>query len=269
MRLAWAAVGSGPDRTAAYSLVYLIQEAAVLTGPLVLAGFLAIGSPSLAMLVVIAIASCGTFAFACSMRTLDARPPPPVHKASPVLRIKPMRLVLLVAILAGGVLGGIQVGAPVSAIAHHASYAAGLLLAAVSIGGITGAILYATVRWDADPATRLLVLLAGLTVALGLVALAHELVLLGLLLAIAGLALNPVMATLSVLVDRHVPARSAGEAFGYLSTGLASGQGLASALAAALAQGRHDGRVAFIVCAAAGVLATTLVAAASRSLRPD
>jgi hypothetical protein len=34
-----------------------------------------------------------------------------------------------------------------------------------------------------------------------------------------------------------------------------------------LAQDRHDGRVAFIVCAVAGVLATALVTAASRSLR--
>ena len=137
----------------------------------------------------------------------------------------------------------------------------------MSVGGIIGAALYTVAGWRADPATRLLVLVTSLTVALALSTLAHGLVVLGAVLVIVGLPLNPVFATLSVLVDRHVPARAAGEAFGYVSTGMASGTGIASALAAALAQDRHDGRVAFIVCAGAGVLATALVAAASRSLR--
>jgi MFS family permease len=267
MRIAWAAARSGSDPTAAYSLVYVIQEAAVLTGPLVLAGFLAVGSPSLALLAVVVIASSGTVAFASSVRALDVRAPRSVDKASPVLRVRQMPLILLIAVLAGSVLGGIQVGAPVAATAHHASYAAGLLLAAVSLGGITGAAVYATVGWGAGPATRLLILLAGLTVALGIVTLGHGLVLIGLLLAIAGLPLDAVFATLSVLVDRHVPTRSAGEAFGYLSTGLASGQGMASAIAAALAQHHHDARVAFLVCVVGAAVATTLVAAGSRLLR--
>lgn len=267
MRIAWAAAGSGPDRTAAYSLVYLIQEVAILTGPLVLAALLAVGSPSLALLAVVALATAGTLAFASSIRSLD--PPAAKHSrpAAPVLTIRQVPSMVLVAMLAGGVIGGIQVGAPAVATAHHAPYAAGLLLAAVSVGGIIGATLYAVAGWRADPATRLLVLVASLTIAAVLSTLAHGLVLLGAVLLLVGLPLNPVFATLSVLVDRHVPARAAGEAFGYLSTGMASGTGIASALAAALAQDRHNGRVAFIVCAVAGVLATALVAAASRSLR--
>jgi MFS family permease len=265
MRIAWAAAGSGPDRTAAYSLVYLIQEVAILTGPLVLAVLLAVGSPSLALLAVVAIATAGTLAFASSIRSLD-RTPAAAHKAR-VLTIRQLPSMVLVAMLAGGVIGGIQVGAPAVATAHHTPYAAGLLLAAVSVGGIIGAALYTVAGWRADPATRLLVLVASLTVAVALGTLVHGLVLLGAVLLLVGLPLNPVFSTLSVLVDRHVPARAAGEAFGYLSTGMASGTGIASALAAALAQDRHDGRVAFIVCAVAGVLATALVAAASRSLR--
>jgi MFS family permease len=267
MRIAWATTSAGSDRTAAYSLVYLIQEAAVLTGPLVLAGFLALGSPSLALLAVVAIASSGTLAFAASVRKLATPATEPVAKPSHVLRVKQMRLVLLVAILAGGVLGGIQVGAPVAATAHHASYAAGLLLAAVSIGGIAGAAVYATVTWAADAATRLLALLTGLTVGLGLVALANGLLLIGLLLGIAGLGLNPVLATLSLLVDRHVRASSAGEAFGYLSTGLASGQGTVSAIAAALAQHHHGARVAFIVGLVAAAIAMAVAAGGYRALR--
>ncbi len=265
MRIAWAAVGSGPDRTAAYSLVYLIQEVAILTGPLVLAVLLAVGSPSVALLAVVAIATAGTLAFASSIRSL-ARPPAAQHAAR-VLRIRQVPSIVLVAMLAGGVIGGIQVGAPAVATAHHTTYAAGLLIAAVSVGGITGAALYAVAGWRADPATRLLVLVASLMIAAVLSALAHGLVLLGAVLVIVGLPLNPVFSTLSVLVDRHVPARAAGEAFGYLSTGMAGGTGIASAVAAALAQARHDGRVAFIVCAVAGVLATALVASTARSLR--
>ncbi len=267
MRLAWGAAGSGPDRTAAYSLVYLIQEAAVLSGPLALAAFLALGTPSLALLAVVAIATVGTLAFAASVRAVKPAALRPSGETTRVLRIKPMRLLVFVALLAGGVLGGIQVGAPVVASAHHASYAAGLLLAALSVGGITGAAVYAAAGWRADAATRLSVLAATLTVALALVALASGLGMIGILLIAVGLALNPVLSTLSVLVDRHVPAHAAGEAFGYISTGMATGQGLVSAVAAALAQHNHDGRVAFVVALIASGLAAALVVAGFRSLR--
>src|SRR5438477_7969161 len=46
MRVEWAKMVGEEDRTAAYSLVYLTQELAILTGPLILAGVVAAASAS-------------------------------------------------------------------------------------------------------------------------------------------------------------------------------------------------------------------------------
>ena len=86
-----------------------------------------------------------------------------------------------------------------------------------------------------------MVLLAALTLSLALVTAAPSLVLLSGLLLVTGLALNPALSTLSLLVDQHVPRRGAGEAFGWLSTGIAGGTGAGSVIAATLAQHQHDG----------------------------
>jgi hypothetical protein len=94
---------------------------------------------------------------------------------------------------------------------------------------------------------------------------APGLIVLGMVLALVGLPLNPSLATISLLVDSHVSASSAAEAFGWLSTGLAGGAGLSSALAGAVSQPGHP-RPAFVVAAIAAVTATLLVAVARRTL---
>jgi hypothetical protein len=81
-----------------------------------------------------------------------------------------------------------------------------------------------------------------------------------------GLPANPSFATLSLLVDQHVPAGSAAEAFGWLSTAIAVGTGTASAIAAALAH-HHDPEAAFALAAIAGAAATAIAALGSRRLR--
>jgi hypothetical protein len=68
-----------------------------------------------------------------------------------------------------------------------------------------------------------------------------------------------------VLVDSHVSAASAAEAFGWLSSGLSGGTGAASAIAGAVSQPGQP-RPAFVVAAAAAVAAALLVAGARRAL---
>src|SRR6185437_4246839 len=88
-------------------------------------------------------------------------------------------------------------------------------------------------RGHLAPEGRLLVFLAALTLAAALTIAAPSLIVLGVLLALVGLPLNPSLTTISLLVDSHVSASSAAEAFGWLSTGLAGGTGVSSALAGA------------------------------------
>jgi MFS family permease len=256
MRVEWARALAGEDRTSAYSLVYLTQELAILAGPLVLAGVIAAASASWALIAVAALAAAGAVGFAASIRSSAEQPSPHAERRAPVLRIRALQLVLAVAALVGAVIGALEVAAPTLATAHGAPAAAGLLIAAVSVGGILGAAAYGSRRWRARPAARLLLLLLALTVALVALVATDELLLAGVLLFLAGIPLNPALTTFSVLIDAHVSPRTAGEAFGWLSTAIAGGTGAASVLAAAVAQHRHDARAAFIVAAVAAAAAT-------------
>jgi MFS family permease len=270
MRITWAGAAGDGERTAAYSLVYLIQELAILTGPLIFAGLVAVGSPAVALLAVIVIGTAGTLGFASCTRASPRHGSRSAERPQvAVLRLRSMQLLLLVAMLVGGVAGAIQVAAPTFAAARHAPAAAGLLIAAVSVGGIIGAAVYATGRWRISPSARLLVLVASLTASVALASVAVSLIALAALLVVVGLPLNPTFTTLSLLVDQHVPPGAAGEAFGLLSTGIAGGTGAGSAIAAALAQQHHDARIAFVVALVAGAAAAGVTLAARRSLRGE
>lgn len=266
MRVAWgAAVGEG-DRTAAYSFVYLTQQLAILTGPLILAAVTAASSASAALIAVALVAAAGTLMFAYSVRG----PTEPAHGGAPhgsVLRVRAIRIVLAVAVLLGAIVGAIDVAVPTSAIAHEAPAAGGVLIAVLSVGGIAGAVGYGRREWRAGPERRLPALLASATVAAALMVAATGLVALGALLLVAGLSVNPTLTTLSLLADRHARGGAAAEAFGWLSTGIAGGTGAGSALAGVLAQHGAGSRPAFVVAALAGVAATALAAGANSALR--
>ena len=75
-----------------------------------------------------------------------------------------MRLLLASAAAIGAVIGGIQVGVPTLATAHHKPAAAGVLIAMLSIGGIAGAAAYGSRQWASDAAARLTLVTVALTV---------------------------------------------------------------------------------------------------------
>ncbi len=266
MRVAWGAATPDGDRTSAYSLVYLTQELAILTGPLLLSAVIAASDSSAALVTVAAVTCGGTLGFAASLpSTLERSATSPRERGGAVLRAPGLRALLPAAGLIGAVVGGLEVGVPTFATAHHAPAATGLLIAILSIGGIVGAAIYGARRWRPAPTGRLLALLATLTVATAIAVAAPGLIVLGAVLALVGLPLNPSLTTISLLLDSHVSPSSAAEAFGWLSTGLAGGTGLASALAGAVS---HPGqpRPAFVVAAVAAATATLLVAVARRTL---
>lgn len=266
MRVAWGAATSGGDSTSAYSLVYLTQELSILAGPLLLAAVISATNASAALVTVAAVACTGTLGFAASLPPgLQRASTGPRERGGAALRAPGMRVLIPTAVLVGAVIGGVQVGVPTFATAHHAPAASGLLIAALSIGGIAGAVIYGGRRWRRAPTPRLLMLLAALSAATALTIPAPGLVALGAALSIAGLALNPSLTTISLHVDWHVSPATAAEAFGWLSTGIATGTGAADAVAGAVTRPGHP-RPAFVVATVAAVAATALVAGARRAL---
>jgi predicted MFS family arabinose efflux permease len=89
----------------------------------------------------------------------------------------------------------------------------------------------------------------------------------GLLLVVEGVALNPALTTLSLLVDSETPGPTASEAFGWLSTGISAGGGGGAAIAGALVQHGGEPRPAFVAAALAALAATAMAVVARRITR--
>jgi hypothetical protein len=264
MRVAWGEAAGDGDRTAAYSMVYLIQELSLLVAPLIFAALTAASSAAAGLVAVAALSAAGTIAFAVSVRSLRIVHGPPRQGHRSLLRIGRMRLLLGVAASVGAMIGGIQVGVPTLASAHHKPAAAGVLIAMLSLGGIAGAAAYGARTWRAGAGVRLLSLTSVIVLCAAAMVAAQALVVVGLLLLLFGLALNPVLTTLSLLVDRLTAEPTAAEAFGWLSTGIAAGTGGAAAIAGVLVQHGDGARPAFAVTAVAAVAAVLLATALRR-----
>jgi MFS-type transporter involved in bile tolerance (Atg22 family) len=254
MRIAWGRLSGSGDRTAAYSVVTLTQEAAILLGPLLLALIVAVASAAAAVLVVGGLSSVGTLLLAAVL-------PRGGHlesERSSALRSAGVRMALIVNGLFALAIGCIDLGIPALAGERGVPAVSGLLLAAMSVGGILGAIAYAARRWASDIASRLALLLALLVVAIAPLIATPPFGLMVLPLLLAGAAINPVVTTVALLVEDHAGAAAA-EAFGWQSTSLAVGAAAGNVLSGPLAES-HGASAAFAAAAIAASVATVLAA---------
>jgi predicted MFS family arabinose efflux permease len=262
MRITWGRMADAEDRTAAYSVVTLTQEIAVLLGPLLLAAIVAVASAAAAVLVVAGLASAGTLVLAAVMpRRLHAEPP--VGRGS-AMRSAGVRLALTVNLFFALALGCVELGIPALAGERGAPALSGVLLGVMSVGGILGAMVYAARRWGLTAAARLVLLLGVYAVAIAPLIATPSFALMVVPLLLAGAALNPVVTTVALLVEDHAGAAAA-EAFGWQSTSLATGAAAGNALAGPLAQS-GGASAAFVAATIAAALAVVLAGLARRRL---
>jgi predicted MFS family arabinose efflux permease len=255
-RLIWADL-AGDDRTTVYSVIGMVQEGSILAGPLLVGVLAGVASPSAALLSVAVISGFGLAWLGLSVPLGRGRSPQ-VRGGSP-LRERGVRLVMLLELLFGVALGGIEIGVPALATSQGHPTVAGFLLALTSVGGIAGGLVYGSRHWLSSPRARLAVLLALSTVGFAVLVPVESLVLAGAVLLVLGTVLTPVLTTLIVMLD-FASSRFLAEAFGWASTSSAIGVGVGAAVTGALAQ-EHGAGPAF--AAAAGACALALVAAAA------
>jgi MFS family permease len=262
MRITWGRMADTEDRTAAYSVVTLTQEIAVLLGPLLLAAIVAVASAAAALVVVGGLASAGTLVLAAVMPgQLHADPPSARGSA---MRSAGVRLALTVNLFFALALGCIELGIPALAGERGEPAISGVLLGVMSVGGILGAMVYASRRWGLAAATRLVFLIGIYAVAIAPLIATPSFALMVVPLLLAGAALNPVVTTVALLVEDHAGAAAA-EAFGWQSTSLAMGAAAGNALSGPLAE--HNGAsAAFVAAAISAALATILAIACRRRL---
>jgi MFS family permease len=262
MRLAWGRMAESEDRTAAYSVVTLTQELAVLLGPLLLAAIVAVASAAAAVLVVGGLASVGTLLLAAVMPgQLHATPGEPRRSA---LRSQGVRLALLVNLFFAVALGCIELAIPALTGERGVPAVSGLLLGVMSVGGILGAIGYAALTWRRPASTRLALLLPVYALAIAPLIATPSFAVMVVPLLLAGAAINPLVTTVALLVEDHAGAAAA-EAFGWQSTSLAVGAATGNALSGPLAQ-HHGASAAFAAAAIAAVVAAAMAILARRRL---
>jgi predicted MFS family arabinose efflux permease len=257
-RLVWAELAD-EDRTTVFSVVTLIQEGSILFGPLLVGVLAGAASPSTA-LITVALCSGAGLAWLGVLVPATPRDSSGEGRAGPLLE-RGVRIVLVLELLFGVSLGAFEIGVPALATSEGHPSAAGFLLALTSVGGIAGALVYGGRRWLSSPRTRLIVLLALCALGYGLLVPSEGLVLAGALLLALGVALNPTLTTLIVLLDLASP-RFAAEAFGWSSTSNAIGSGVGAAVTGLLAQ-NHGAGPAFAFAAAGCVLAVLVAVAAA------
>jgi len=219
---------------AAYALESVIQELIWITGPLIVGVIIAVGSPSLALLVCAALSLGGTVLFV-SMPASRSRPPVPAQTTAGGLRALPELRALLIPIgLMGFAIGSTEVGLPSLALHAGSRASTGLLLAMWSLGSMIGGLLHGSRAWSIGLSERYQRLLAGAVLCAAPLMFAHTIQfgLVGALLT--GLTIAPVFSCQYALVGRVVPDGAETEAFTWMSSALVGGIAGGSALGGAL-----------------------------------
>jgi len=264
LRALWAAM---PDRDAllerAYALDSTLQELIFITGPLLVSLFLAVRSPTAALVAAAALSVAGTLLFATAPASRRWRGEPRARHWAGALRAPGIRTVVGLAPLIAGSIGVVEVAVAAFAERRGQPGAAGVLLAMWSVGSMAGGLWYGTRAWAGPVEQRYPRLL--LAVALGyvpplLVAAVWQM---GVVLLAAGACIAPLLACGYLLVDRLAPAGTVTEAFTWMQTGF-----LAGLSGGAAAGGLLIDRLGVRAALAAAVAVALAGAAAARARRP-
>lgn len=234
-RALWPDLVPPERRHAIYALESVAVETTFIVGPLVLVGVVAaLTSPSVGLVACAALLVGGTGAFAALPGSRRWRPSGVARTLSGALA-SPALLVLLGAVaFMGASFGAIEISTAAHAEQHGHAALVGPLLAAWAAGSMVGGLVVARRGPPADPARRLMRMLAATAAANVLVALAPSPVFLGVALAAAGASIAPAFATLYTMVADVAREGTLTESYTWLMTGIAGGVAAGSAAAGAI-----------------------------------
>ena len=247
-------LGDDPLLATAYSLESVLIEAIFIVGPMLVALFVAVSSPSLAVLFA---ATCGALGAQLYLRSPALRkwkvdPHPRSNLLGP-LSAPPFVSLLAVVLCYSVAFGLVEIGVTGFAAEAGAPALAGVLLGLMSVGSAIGGLAYGSRSWRMPLARQF-----SLTLALmgcGILPLAF----LGGVWGFAGFALlggivmAPALTMQSMLVAKTASPDSSAEAFTWAATGLLAGIGLGFAAGGVILQTAGSAAV-FIAAAAASLL---------------
>ena len=266
----WSALLSG-ERASALPTVLALESLGnglcYLAGPALVTAVGASSSPALGMVLAMTLVVGGGLAFATQRRTA----PTP---AGPAERRRAGRSLLRsgfaaqvgVNLTLGLYFGAMQVSVTAFAVERGAADTAAPLYAVSNCAGLLAGWLYGLRRWRGAPQGQLGIAAVWLALGCLLLLAADSLPGLGLALAVAGLAVPPVLVLSSVLTAASVNRAVLTQAFTWLNSASAAGAAGAAAMSgrAVDAYGAHDG---FAIAATATSAMAVLTAAYARAAR--
>jgi MFS family permease len=252
VRALWPRVISGAGALeSAYALDATTQEVIWTFGPVIVGASVVIASPSAAIVVCATICAIGTTLFTAMPVLRAAEAPADLHRiAGGAIRSRGLRALFVAVVLLGMMLGALEVGLPALALHLKAGSAAGVLLAALSIGSMAGGLLYGTRGWRLPLPVRHEVLLAAGALLSAPLLLAGSLPAAVLLTMLAGTACAPALSCQYALVEALAPPGTAAEAFNWHTAALVAGIAAGTAGAGALVEGVGVKAAILLACGA-------------------
>lgn len=225
------------SRHRAFALDSTLFELVYITGPLVIIGVIGAWSLRAAVAACAALTIIGTVAFAATRlsRAAIGRPGAGTRLAGP-LGGPGVRVLILSVFLFGLSIASLEVGLAAFADDEGARNAVGYLLALSGVGSMIGGVIAARAGASADPHRRLVGLLVVLAVLEVPLAVMPSLPAMGAAVGIAGLAIAPTLALTFQLASETAPGGTVTETMTWLTSAIAGGLALGSALAGTLAE---------------------------------
>jgi MFS family permease len=263
LRALWQQLAAGDDavRQSAFALDAVAIEGVFVSGPVLVAGFVAFASPDVAIGTAAVFAFAGTIAVALSgpARRWQRHP-----SSGAVTGVGPLRSPAMVVMLVAAAalmfgFGTLEVAIPAFADGHDSTAMSGLLLAVWALGSGIGGVWFGTQRFALSLPAQLRWALLAVAVGMMPLAFAGNPWLLGALLFAGGTAIAPTMTVQNGLVADIAPAGTTTEAFTWFTT-VAFGASALGAAAGGLVVDRPSGvPAAFALAALSALLAWAIV----------
>jgi MFS family permease len=268
VRALWSEIAHGEELQTAYALDATTQETIWTLGPLLVgltAGFV---SPAAAVLLCAALTVCGALYFATSTLSRGWRADTREHARGGALGASSnLRMLLYTVVLAGVVIGAVEVGLPALAVGQGARWSSGPLLALFSLGSMTGGLIYSARSWALAIGRRYSAILMAMAIAVAPLIAVHSLAPVFALSVLAGLCLAPMISCQFSLVGALAPEGTVTEAFTWHRAATVAGMAGGSALGGSLIDA-HGASAAFGLGCLGVALASVLATLARRRFEP-
>jgi MFS family permease len=239
-----------PDQLAqAYAFQAVLQQVSYLIGPLLVGAILTIAAATVALACVTVLTFLAVAGFARTRVARTWQPAPGDDDAHGPIRSRGLRVLATTAGLTNATVGMVTVALPAFAAREDATPLGGVLVAALTAGSLLGGLAYGAHRWSGPVARRYALLLAAFCAGVAVLAAAGSITPMLPATLLAGTPLAALMSCRFQLIDTVASRSAANEAALWLSSAEAAGVAFGQALAGRLVD---DAGIAITLLAAAG-----------------